>query len=187
MWLSWLGIVRKTKNYQFDCQFDSSLGWGFSMSMHGNWWCFSPILIFLLLSFCFPSPPSKYKYINRFAYITDVSVDFLGWLKSLFSFFHKIKDSFLIFTSNLLVWIFWVCRLSPTWCYIDCSPLMSQFDRHQLQLVYQTVGYHPARISSTKLHKALLTCSISAAPSSYTAWVFLCLSVVILPFLNNKA
>ena len=44
-----------------------------------------------------------------------------------------------------LIWIFCVCRLSPTWYNIDFSQLMSRFDRCQLQLVYQTMGHRPER------------------------------------------
>ena len=60
-----------------------------------------------------------------------------------FVFFHKIKDTFSPIT--LLIWIFWVYWLSPTWCYIDCSWLMSWFDRYQLQLFYLTMEHHPSR------------------------------------------
>ena len=31
---------------------------------------------------------------------------------------------------------FWVCWLCPAWYNVDCSKLMSRFDRYQLQLVY---------------------------------------------------
>ena len=37
-----------------------------------------------------------------------------------------------------MIWVFWVCRLSPTW-YNDCSQLMSWFDHYQFQLIYPTV------------------------------------------------
>ena len=46
---------------------------------------------------------------------------------------------------QLLIWIFWVCQLSPTCYNTDCSQLMSLFDRYQLQLVYPTVEHHPVR------------------------------------------
>ena len=57
-----------------------------------------------------------------------------------------------------LIWIFWVCLLSPLWYNIDHSQLMSQFDSYQLQLVYPTMEWE---ISSMKLRKPLLTHSIS--------------------------
>ena len=44
-----------------------------------------------------------------------------------------------------LIWIFWVCWLSPKWCNVDCSQLMSWFDRYQLQLVYPTREHGPGR------------------------------------------
>ena len=44
-----------------------------------------------------------------------------------------------------LIWIFWVCRLSPTWYNVDCSQLMSRFDRYQLPLAYPTMEHGPAR------------------------------------------
>ena len=44
-----------------------------------------------------------------------------------------------------LIWIFWVCWLSPKWCNVDCSQLMSWFDRYQLQLVYLTREHGPGR------------------------------------------
>ena len=44
-----------------------------------------------------------------------------------------------------LIWIFSVCRLSPMWYNVDCSQLMSQFDRYQLQLVYPTMEHRPTR------------------------------------------
>ena len=39
-----------------------------------------------------------------------------------------------------LIWVFWVCRLSPTWHNVDCSQLMSQFDCYQLQMVIAPWG-----------------------------------------------
>ena len=44
-----------------------------------------------------------------------------------------------------LIWIFWVCRLSPAWYKADCSQLKSRFDRYQLQLVNLTTEHCPAR------------------------------------------
>ena len=45
-----------------------------------------------------------------------------------------------------LIWIFWVCRLSLLCRYnVDCSQLMSWFDRYQLQVVYPTVEHCPER------------------------------------------
>ena len=69
----------------------------------------------------------------------------MGWPKSPLSFFRTIKDTFLFWPITLLIWIFWVCQLSPTWYDIDCSQLMSWCDRYQLQLVYPTIEHCPGR------------------------------------------
>ena len=64
----------------------------------------------------------------------------LGWPKSLFSFFRKIKDTFFIFTNNFIdLDILSMSAVSHV------SQLMSQFDRYQLQLVYLTMEHSPAR------------------------------------------
>ena len=43
--------------------------------------------------------------------------------------------SSLFFTNNfMLIWIFCVCWLSPTWCNVDCSQVMSQTDHWSTQL-----------------------------------------------------
>ena len=44
-----------------------------------------------------------------------------------------------------LIWIFWICQLSPAWYNVDCSELMSQFVSCQLQLVCLTVEHHLVR------------------------------------------
>ena len=44
-----------------------------------------------------------------------------------------------------LIWVFWVCQLSPTWYNFACSQLMSRFDCYQLQLVYPAMEHCPAR------------------------------------------
>ena len=58
-----------------------------------------------------------------------------------------------------LSWIFWVCRLSPTWYNVDCSQCLdfiaiNNWSTRPWSIVQQ-------EISSTKLHKPLLTRSIS--------------------------
>ena len=86
----------------------------------------------------------------------------LGWAKSLFSFFCKVDTFFSFSPITLLIWIFWVCQISPTWYNIDCSQLMSRFDPYQLQLVFLWPWSIIQReLSSTKLCKPLLTYSIS--------------------------
>ena len=53
-----------------------------------------------------------------------------------------------------LIWIFWVCWLSPAWYNIDHSQWMSRFDCYQLQLVYLTAEHHSVRCIQ---HKTLQT------------------------------
>ena len=59
-------------------------------------------------------------------------------------FFHKVKDTFFIFTNNFIL-IFLVCQLSPAWYNVDCSQLMSQFDHYQFQHVYPTMEHRPVK------------------------------------------
>ena len=71
-----------------------------------------------------------------------------------------------------LIWIFWVC-LSPTWYNSDCSQLMSQFG-HWSTWLWSIIQ---REISSTKLRKPLLTCSISHSTFSiHRTNPFLCFS-----------
>ena len=60
-----------------------------------------------------------------------------------------------------LLWIFWVCCLSPALYNTDCSQLISWFDHYQLQLVYQTVKHHPARKLQHETLQTTLTHAIS--------------------------
>ena len=64
----------------------------------------------------------------------------LGWLKSPFSSFCKIKDIFSFSPITLLIWIFWVCWLSPTWYNVDCSQLISWFDLYELSTALPNRG-----------------------------------------------
>ena len=78
-----------------------------------------------------------------------------------------------------MIWIFLLYRLSPMWCNIDCSHLMSQFDCYQLQLIYLTLEHCPVKISSTKLHKPLLTHLIGHSTFSTPCTnLFLCFSCI---------
>ena len=58
-------------------------------------------------------------------------------------FFRKIKDTFFIFTNNLINLDIFSMSAIPHMHNADCSQLMSQFDWYQLQLVYPTVEHHP--------------------------------------------
>ena len=76
----------------------------------------------------------------------------LGWPKSLFSFFHNVKDTFFIFTNNFIdldirsmLAISRITFIGIKWYNIYFSQLMSRFDRYQLQLVYLTMEHCPAR------------------------------------------
>ena len=44
-----------------------------------------------------------------------------------------------------LIWLFWVCWLTPVWYNVDCYQLMSWFNLCQLQLVYLTMEHGLAR------------------------------------------
>ena len=44
-----------------------------------------------------------------------------------------------------LIWIFWVCQLSPAWSNVDCSQLLFQYDPYQFQLVYLTMEHRAVR------------------------------------------
>ena len=85
-----------------------------------------------------------------------------------------------------LIWIFWVCQLSPAWYNVDCSQLMSQFDRYQLQLVYLTMEPRPAR----NLQHKTLQISFDMFDQSQNLLhtlhksFFFCFSVAFLPFLK---
>ena len=60
-----------------------------------------------------------------------------------------------------IIWILWVCWLSPAWYNVDCSQLMSWFDLYRLQLVTHPWSIVQQEISSMKLCKPLLTHSVS--------------------------
>ena len=68
----------------------------------------------------------------------------MDWLKCLYGFFHKIKDTFFIFTNNFIdLDILSTGAISHV--KLHCSQLMSQLDCYQLQLVYLTIEHHPER------------------------------------------
>ena len=89
--------------------------------------------------------------------VPKISIEFA---KRSVCFFHKIRDTFFIFKKILLTWTNWVCQLSPTWYYIDCSQIMFQFDCYQLPLVYPTWSILQWEISNTKLRKLFLARSL---------------------------
>ena len=65
----------------------------------------------------------------------------MGWRKSPYVFFNKIKDTVFILTNNFIdLNILSMLAIS---CMV--SQLMCQFDCYQLPLVYPTVEHHPVR------------------------------------------
>ena len=88
-----------------------------------------------------------------------------------------------------LIWIFWVCRLSPAWYKIDCSQLISLYDRYQLQLVYPTREHHSLRHLQ---HETLQTTFDMLVQSQHILYklqisscLIFCVSVAFLPFLKH--
>ena len=78
-----------------------------------------------------------------------------------------------------LIWIFWVCRLSPMWYNVDCFQLLFWCDCHQLNWSTLRWSIVQQEISSTKLHKPPLTHSISHSTFSiYCTNLFLHFSCV---------
>jgi hypothetical protein len=67
-----------------------------------------------------------------------------------------------------LIWIFWICQLSPAWYNVDCSELMSQFVSYQLQLVCLTVECRPAK----NLHHETSQTTFDIAFSLHIAHIF---------------
>ena len=57
----------------------------------------------------------------------------------------KWKTHFSFSPITILIWIFWVCQLSPVWYKVDYTQLMSPFVSYQLQLVYLTMEHRPLR------------------------------------------
>ena len=130
-----------------------------------------------------------YAYIHTNV-CPEKHLEVLGWPKNWCVFFCKIKDTFFIFTNNF-IWIFWVCQLSPAWYNIDCSQLMSLFDRYQLQLVCPTVEHRPARTVEIPpawnfINHFWHVWSVTAH-TLYTAQIFFCVSVAFLPFLKLQS
>ena len=72
-------------------------------------------------------------------------------------FFCKIRLIFHCYQITLLIWIFWVCWLSPVCHNVTCSQLMSWFDHCQLQLVYLTMGYLSSSEKSPAWNETLQT------------------------------
>ena len=82
----------------------------------------------------------------------------MGWPKSRFNILHNIKDTFFIFSNTSIdLGIFNMWAISPTWYDIDCSQLMSQFDTINFNWSTRLWNIIQREISSTKLHKPLLT------------------------------
>ena len=166
---------------------------GFSVVDGGSFHLPHDIFCFTLLYSIHFSSPITICFKNRtfslrFSRESHVEI----WSRSFFSFNLCGTQTSKRFTwpswckwFSALIWIFWVCRLSPVWYNVDCSQLLFRFDGYQLQLVYPTVEHRPARnlqheTSPTTFDRF----NQSRAPSPYTAQIFLCISVAFLPFLK---
>ena len=102
----------------------------------------------------------------------------LGWPRSPYDFFHNIKSTFFIFTSNFID-LDILSTLAISSMVELCSQLMSQFDHYQLQLVYLTMEHHPVRNLQHETSKPFLTGSISHCISSiHWTNLFLCFSCI---------
>ena len=68
---------------------------------------------------------------------------------------------------------------------VDCSQLMSRFDRYQLQLVYPTVEHRPARNLQHETSQTTFDTFDQSQHILHTLHKsFLCVSVAFLPFLK---
>ena len=112
-------------------------------------------------------------------------ISLLHWLKSPLSFFHKIRDTFFIFTNNSIDLDILSMSLSPVWCNIDCSQLMSQFEHYQLQLVYPTMEHHLTRNLQHDTSQTTFDVFSQSQHLHHTLHKsFLCVSVEFSPFLK---
>ena len=107
----------------------------------------------------------------------------LGWPKSLFTFFHKIKDTYFIFTNNFIdLDILSMSAVSRVVCW---SQLIPRFDHYQLQLIYLIVEHHPVRNLQHETSQTTFDSFIQLQHLLHTQHKsFLCVSVVFLPFLK---
>ena len=88
-----------------------------------------------------------YVYICIYAFYLDSSLNWSYWFgqKVCLVFFHKTKDTFFIFTNNLID--LGILSMSPVslWFNVDCSQLISRSDHCQLQLAYLIMEHRSAR------------------------------------------
>ena len=109
----------------------------------------------------------------------------LGWPKSPFSFFHKMKDTFFIFTNNCIdLDILNISALSRYWLLVGggqgcCKTPSNLQDSPTAKNYLATMSIVPRNFAKT-----FLTHSISHSISSNTAQIFFWISVVFLPFLK---
>ena len=78
-----------------------------------------------------------------------------------------------------LIWIFWICWLSPSWYNIDYSQWMYWFDWYQFQLIYLTMEQHSAK---NLQHKTSQTTIDTFTAPSHTLHKSLCISVMFFVF-----
>ena len=98
----------------------------------------------------------------------------MGWPKSLFSFFHKTKHTFFIFTNNFIDLD--ILSMSAIPHYWRPRVLLNILQCIRPPHSNRLFGQHTS--STKKLHKPLLTHLILTEPSPYTAQIFFCISVV---------
>ena len=107
----------------------------------------------------------------------------LVWPKCSFTFFHKIKDTYFIFTNNFIdLDILSMSAVSRVVCW---SQLIPRFDHYQLQLIYLIVEHHPVRNLQHETSQTTFDSFIQLQHLLHTQHKsFLCVSVVFLPFLK---
>ena len=112
-----------------------------------------------------------------FSYMALIMLRYVPSIPTLLSYTCILFDS----RRNLLQITY---KLSSMWYNVDCSQLMSQFDHYQLQL-WSIVQ---REIPSMKLHKPLLTHSISHSTFSIHCTSLFCVfQLCFYRSLNNKA
>ena len=171
-----------------------------SLLVHRNaagfvcWLCFMLLCrIHLLALTIFLCGIFRFFYIRSYHLSTEIILLLpfqfgclvLGWPKSLHGFFHKIKDMFFSFSPmTLLIWIFWVCQLSPAWYNVDFSQLILDLMAINFNQSTQPWSIIQWESSSTKRCKPLLTHSISHSPFFiHCTNLFMCFSCIF-SFLN---
>ena len=80
--------------------------------------------------------------------------------------------------SECLIWIFWVCRLSPTWYTVDCSQVLTQLYCYHVQQVYPTMEHHPTKNHSQETSQNALDMFNQSQHLFYTLQKSLCFAYI---------